>query len=66
MKMAENALRKMVVCFANVQEGRDVAVLREMARAASSWPGGTTYSVYAKKKGGHGNKSLGNPPPHAP
>jgi hypothetical protein len=50
MKMAESALKKMVVCFANVQEGRDVGTLREMARAASSWPGGGTYKDTRGKK----------------
>lgn len=34
-----NMLRRAVVCFANVQEGRDPKVLRELSEAAASVPG---------------------------
>ena len=31
-------MRRAVVCFANVQEGRDPKILKELAAAASSVP----------------------------
>ena len=40
--MPHASLKRAIVCFANIQEGRDVMLLRDLATAASSFPGGVS------------------------
>ena len=46
---AQEDMRRAVVCFANVQEGRDPKLLREIASAATSVPGASLVRMFSDR-----------------